>query len=337
MGKILSLLIGPLVVLALMVAAWLGYSTLYTINKKVTYDIQIEPNQGFRSVFVELVPEGQTPLFYYRYLTSVRKFHTKIRYGHYSGTNESLSTVFKRLEKGAQTTYPVTIPEGLNIYDIDKVFSDKNIMPKGAFIHACKNQTLLSEVIKKGYSTKDSGKLISCEGYMYPDTYYFPAQISANKALKVMYANFESKLPNNFRKNAEKVGLTEYEAVTMASIIQKETYIINEMPIVSSVFHNRIAKGMRLQADPTIIYGIYENYDGDIRKKDINDRGNPYNTYTINGLTPTPIANPSKEALQAAVTFNDTPYYFFVATKGGEHTFSITYEEHRQKVRDYIN
>ncbi len=173
--------------------------------------------------------------------------------------------------------------------------------------------------------------------FLYPDTYFFPPKSTPEFVATAMYKAFLSQLPpENFEDKADKLGgLSLYEAVTLASIIQKETYDPDEAPpLISSVFHNRLKYRMRLQADPTIIYGLYPEFDGNITKQNLRDSSNPYNTYKINGLTPPtpPICSPSKVALEAAVNPADTKYLYFVADKNHRHVFSKNYREHINQV-----
>ncbi|MCA1980321.1 MAG: endolytic transglycosylase MltG, partial [Calditerrivibrio sp.] len=133
----------------------------------------------------------------------------------------------------------------------------------------------------------------------------------------------------------KKRGLSMYEGIILASIVQKETFVEEEYPVVASVFYNRLRKNMRLQSDPTIIYGMGDRFDGNIKKSDLLDKNNRYNTYTINGLPPTPISNPSKGALEGVMNLAETDFLYFVAKKDGTHIFAKSYEEHLINVKKY--
>ena len=124
------------------------------------------------------------------------------------------------------------------------------------------------------------------------------------------------------------------EIATLASIVEKETGAAHERPLIAAVFLNRMRRGMRLETDPTVIYGI-ENFDGNLRRKHLEDESNPYNTYRIRGLPPGPIASPGKEALRAVLDPADSPYIFFVSKNDGTHIFSKTYAEHEANVDRY--
>ncbi|PSB76926.1 endolytic transglycosylase MltG, partial [Photobacterium damselae subsp. damselae] len=179
----------------------------------------------------------------------------------------------------------------------------------------------------------DTNKL---EGYMLPETYNYTAGMSDLDILKRAHNKLESVLENAWQGREKDLPLkTPYDVLIMASIIEKETAVDSERDVVSSVFTNRLEKGMRLQTDPTVIYGMGDKYDGNIRKRDLTTP-TPYNTYVIFGLPPTPIAMPSKASILAAVHPAQTQYLYFVANGKGGHTFSKTLAEHNRAVRQYL-
>jgi len=175
----------------------------------------------------------------------------------------------------------------------------------------------------------------SIEGYLLPDTYYFVAQTQAIELVKRAHLSMQQYLNMAWQNRALNLPYASpYEGLTMASIIEKETGVAEERPRISGVFVNRLNLNMRLQTDPTIIYGMGENFDGDIRRKDIKT-ATPYNTYVIKGLPPTPIAMPSKLAIDAAFNPSATEELYFVSKGDGSHKFSVTLQEHNLAVRKY--
>lgn len=176
------------------------------------------------------------------------------------------------------------------------------------------------------------------EGQFFPDTYRFAAGTTDLEILKRAYTQMQQRLAAAWESRATDLPLqTPYQALILASIVEKETGLAAERPRVAGVFTRRLRVGMRLQSDPTVIYGLGAAYDGDIRRRDL--RGDtPYNTYTRDGLPPTPIALPGEAALRAVVQPEDTGAIFFVATgaSDGSHYFSATLEEHSAAIRRYL-
>jgi UPF0755 protein len=173
------------------------------------------------------------------------------------------------------------------------------------------------------------------EGRFYPDTYHFPKGTTDAEFLLRAYRRMESTLQAAWEKRDKDLPLdSPYEALILASIIEKETGIPQERGMIAGVFIRRLKKGMRLQTDPTVIYGMGDSYDGNIRRRDLST-DTPYNTYVHSGLTPTPIAMPSGEAIEAALHPVDGNALYFVATGDGGHHFSATLEEHNKAVRKY--
>jgi UPF0755 protein len=188
--------------------------------------------------------------------------------------------------------------------------------------------TLDKELLKKLGIQADT-----FEGYLFPDTYYFPKNVRRDQIIQTMVDRFRSVFNREWQARSKALGYSVHEIVTLASIIEKETGEGSERPVISSVFHNRLRRRMRLEADPTVIYGI-NNFNGDITRKDL-ETPTPYNTYKIEGLPPGPIASPGFASLSAALYPADTAYIFFVAKGDRTHHFSTTYKEHNRAVRKY--
>ncbi len=175
------------------------------------------------------------------------------------------------------------------------------------------------------YSAKKLGADVSSlEGFLFPDTYFFPRGCSAEKVIETML--------DRFREAYATLGVADpqpdiKEIVTIASLIEKETAFAPERPVVSAVIRNRLRKGMKLEFDPTVIYALGEKFDGNIRKKDLSFPS-PYNTYVVSGLPPGPIAAPGLDSIRAALEPADVNYLYFVSNGDGVHVFSSTYWDH---------
>ncbi|WP_392562924.1 endolytic transglycosylase MltG [Orbus sturtevantii] len=176
----------------------------------------------------------------------------------------------------------------------------------------------------------------SLEGWLYPDTYSYIKNDSDLAILKRAYQKMQTALQSVWDNRDEGLPYkTPYELLIMASIIEKETGLDNERAKVASVFINRLKYNMLLQTDPTVIYGMGDNYNGRLFTKNLRDKNNPFNTYVISGLPPTPIAMPSLASLEAAAHPEQTNYLYFVANGDGGHTFTTNYDNHKQAVDKY--
>jgi UPF0755 protein len=174
------------------------------------------------------------------------------------------------------------------------------------------------------------------EGLFAPDTYFFAKGETDKKILTDLYRRQMKSLDEAWAKKAQNLPYSDkYQALIMASIIEKETSLDSELEQVSGVFVRRLKIGMRLQTDPTVIYGMGDNYKGNITRNDLRT-ATPYNTYTINGLPPTPIALPSKKAIEAAMHPDDAKNIYFVATGNGGHKFTASLEDHNRAVQEYL-
>ncbi len=231
--------------------------------------------------------------------------------------------ILKIISEGIIITYPVTIPEGFTKGQIGELLESKGVVDKGEFLSFAEDPD-----IAKRYDISGPG----LEGYLYPDTYYFGKGLSPISVIDIMVKRFW-KVIAPFQERLKQLDMTLEEVVILASIVEKETARTEERPIIASVFLNRLKKGMRLESDPTVIYGI-ENFNGNITRKDL-EHPTPYNTYVIQGLPPGPIANPGKEAIKAVLYPANNAYLYFVSKKDGSHYFSKTFSEHNQAVEIY--
>jgi UPF0755 protein len=173
----------------------------------------------------------------------------------------------------------------------------------------------------------------SLEGYLFPETYLIQRPQGATELVETLLAEFKKNFTPEFKSRAGEIGMSEADVVTLASIIEKEAKLSSERPFISAVFHNRLKKGMPLQADPTVIYGI-DNFNGNITRADL-VRNTPYNTYVHKGLPKGPISNPSLASIKAALWPAQSDYLYFVARGDGSHEFTTTYADHSKAVRKY--
>lgn len=174
------------------------------------------------------------------------------------------------------------------------------------------------------------------EGWLYPDTYVYHSGEGVSSVIRQAYQRMREQLAAAWEARAADVPYkSPYEALIMASIVEKETGVVAERPVIAGVFVRRLQQNMRLETDPTVIYGLGPQFDGNLRKKHLQDRTNPYNTYRQKGLPPTPIALAGRAALDAALNPADGDELYFVARGDGSHQFSATLEEHNKAVRKY--
>lgn len=235
--------------------------------------------------------------------------------------------ILKILMKGQVIQRKVTIQEGFNIYQIAQILESRGLTTAEEFITKCKDPVFIEKML--GYLAP------SVEGYLFPDTYRLPKKWNAEQYI-------EHFIKRHFQVWEEVVksypaDKSHHQAVILASMIEKETGAGFERPMISSVFHNRLKKAMRLQSDPTTIYGVWVQtgkMKKNITRKDLTT-STPYNTYTVRGLPFGPIANPGREALKASIQPAVSNNYYFVSKNDGTHQFSRTYDQHLAAVRKY--
>jgi UPF0755 protein len=240
--------------------------------------------------------------------------------------SRNIVDVHKRLVRGDVYFRTVVVPEGFTMFDIARAIEAAGLGPAEDFLKVAQSDTeLISDLVPGAQSL---------EGYLFPDTYQFSRMMTMKEMAAAMV--------KQFRQVAKEIGLISTSmtpmqlTVTMASIIEKETAVAEERPLVASVYYNRLAKNIALDADPSIIYAelLAGTYSGALHHDDMRF-DSAYNTYTHIGLPPGPIANPGKSALEAAVHPAQSDYYYFVADAEGHHRFARTIEEHNKNVVAY--
>ena len=299
------------------------------------------PNQpGTTSEIVVTIPKGRSLkatadiLRHRSIITNPTKFIVFARFKGYDkrlkageyllSAGMSPAAILEIMVNGAVRLHKLTVPEGYTLYQIAGLVEKAGLATQAEFINAATDPLL---VRKHGLTGQ------TFEGYLFPDTYLFPKNISVQKIIATMVKRFRSVFTAKWEARSAQIGLSVHQVVTLASIIEKETGAPGERSLISSVFHNRLKKRMRLESDPTVIYGI-KNFDGNLTRKHLATR-TPYNTYKIRGLPPGPIANPGRAALEAALYPADTAYIYFVAKKDRTHHFSTNLRAHNRAVKKY--
>jgi len=232
--------------------------------------------------------------------------------------------ILKIIRQGRVILHKITIPEGFNIYQIANLLEKKDFSDKESFLKQCSDPNFLEYWSIPGSSV---------EGYLFPETYYFSKGIGEKRILNTMIRNFWNIFKPEMSERAKELGFTVHEIVTLASLIEKETAMPEERPRISAVFHNRLKERIRLQCDPSVIYGL-ENFNGNLTKKDLRQK-TPYNTYKKRGLPPGPIANPGLGCIMAALYPSNEKFKYFVSRNDGSHEFSETLRQHNRAVLKY--
>lgn len=260
-----------------------------------------------------------------RLLARLQGQEAAIQAGRYSFAQPATPmTVLKRLVAGDVVQISVTIPEGFNLQQIAARLAEIGVADQATLLQAAYDPAFLKEL---GISAA------SLEGYPFPETYRFAPGVDEFELLRMMVAENTRQFQRLQKDLSSKLPLAKHQLLTLASIIQQETGLEEEMPLISAVFHNRLRRNILLQTDPTVIYGI-ENFNGNLTRKDL-QRPSPYNTYLNRGLPPGPIASPGYQALLAAAKPATSEYLYFVARGDGSHQFSATLKEHNRAVRKY--
>lgn len=295
---------------------------------------EVPNGRSFRQIAEQLEKQGiVTSALKLRVLAKLTHQGGHVKVGEYA-LNRAMTPgeVLLVLISGKSIQYSVTFPEGANVYEMAQELEAKKLYKASEFLKAVHDKALIHELLGVDVS--------SLEGYLFPETY----KVTRFTPMKEFIANMVQEFKNaytNAENQAKAQGLTpalpRHELVILASMVEKETGAPEERPMIASVFYNRLKKNMRLQSDPTIIYGIWVDtgaYKQNISKDDLL-RPTRYNTYTVARLPFGPIANPGRESLNAVMNPARSEYLYFVSHNDGTHQFSKTFEEHNKAVKSF--
>lgn len=329
--KMLKLMIAVLALAVIAAAIWLGLDVNRFAHQPAGKEdnpvaFTILPGETFNTLTGRLHTAGiiRSPVRF-KLLARFKGDDKRLQAGEYRLTAAMTPTqVLDTLVNGKVFLYRLTVPEGYTLEQIAEEAAHLELADAQAFKELASSP---EEAHALGFDAN------TLEGYLFPDTYYFPKHAGARRIIAKMASRFRAQFSPKWLRRAHELHLSVHEVVTLASIIEKETGDPSERPIIASVFHNRLKKKMRLESDPTVIYGI-ANFDGNLTRRHLMTP-TPYNTYIIRGLPPGPIANPGRMAIEAALYPAQTDYLFFVAKKDGTHFFSTNIEDHNRAVRKY--
>lgn len=264
----------------------------------------------------------------FRIYVHFKKLSTNLKAGEYrfSGPS-SLKEVVEIIANGRIYYHRVTIPEGLEIPQIAELFVEARFGSRKVFLSVMKRPDLVTDL---------DAEASDLEGYLFPETYSLTLGMPETEIVELMLRNFRQFWTPDKQERAKELNMTVREIITLASLIEKETALDRERPLVSSVFHNRLQVNMKLACDPTVIYAVkrIKPYDGVIHQSDLK-LDSPYNTYLYEGLPPGPISNPGKSAIEAALFPAESDYLYFVSRNDGSHVFSKLYRDHTRAVQRY--
>ncbi|TCL37194.1 UPF0755 protein [Anaerospora hongkongensis] len=301
---------------------WRDSGVMVSTYEGRTETLTVKPEMTVKDIGEVLFQNGiihNATLF--RINAKVQGAENSLQAGNYVLSSKmSMSDIIDKMVRGDTVYRLLTIPEGYNVEQIAKLLDEQGLGDGATFKALARNFTPLD------YMVQQPGIIYPVEGYVFPDTYRINPGMTEEGILKMLVANFDKKLTTDMRERARALGLSLHQAVTLASLVEKEAKLDTERPVIAGVFYNRLKQNMPLQSCPTVQYILgYPKAELTIADTQIMS---PYNTYQNLGLPPGPIASPGMAAIQAVLYPADTPYFYFVAAKDGSHRFNKTYEEH---------
>ncbi|MBC7420920.1 MAG: endolytic transglycosylase MltG [Bdellovibrio sp.] len=330
--KVVLLSIVSLAIAVSVVVVFFGYQTLKTSvstdKTEVLFDVAPGTNMAQVASDLEnrnLIRNGRIFLFYAR----LQKMNSKIKVGEYS-LNKAMTPdeIMSVIISGKSVARNFTVAEGLNMFDVADILQQSGFGPKEEYLSIMRDRVFIKSLLGED--------LESLEGYLFPETYKITKFDTPKMVVTQMVKRFSS-VWKELQPAIKESKWTRNQIVTFASIVEKETGAGFERPIVSSVFHNRLVRKMKLQTDPTVLYGKavqLGQMPKNISKLDLMTPTR-YNSYTNFGLPPTPISNPGREAILATLKPATSKYLFFVSQNNGTHVFSETYQQHNKAVQSF--
>jgi UPF0755 protein len=303
-----------------------GYAQKPPNTAPVEQAVIVQSGQGFKALSNLLYQKGMIlhPVKF-RLFARIKGHDKRIKAGEYMLSSAMTpKKILETMVDGKVYLHRLTIPEGYNLRQVAQAVGTAGLASEADFLKATTDPDLLNA---NGIDAR------TFEGYLFPDTYYFPRDVTSENIITTMVKRFWSVFNPEWKEQTKTLEMTIHQVITLASIIEKETAVAAERPIISSVFHNRLKRNMRLESDPTVIYGMGD-YNGNITRKDL-ESPTRYNTYTMKGLPPGPISNTGAKAIEAALYPADTKFLYFVSRNNRTHHFSTNFRDHNRAVRKY--
>lgn len=304
------------------------YTFLYVPPNQAAEEkiVLVERGMSLRSIAEALESENVvTDKDLFMILSRYYRDGKSIKAGEYQFTTSMRPIdVLEMLQEGKIFFRTATIPEGYTSFQIAELLEELGYAPKKEFLELAFNKELAAEL---------KIEADNLEGYLFPNTYYIHRGMTTEEIIRKMVHEFWQVMTPDVQNEITQKGFTMHEIVTLASIVEKEAQVGEERELISAVYNNRLRIKMKLDSDPTVIYGL-QNFDGNLTKADL-QTDTPYNTYKRRGLPPGPIANPGEASILAALRPAEVKYLYFVARNDGTHEFSTNYNDHLRAVRKY--
>lgn len=324
-------LIGTLLVVVALAGLW-TLARLQPVHTggEETVIVEVAPGSSSQSVANLLYTHGliKSPVVF-RYYARYRKLDNQLKPGEYElSPGMSAEQILQHLSRGEVLVRRFTIPEGYTVAQIADLLAEKGMADRERFLRAAKESKLAEKYLPQGVALEQP-----LEGYLFPATYEVKPEMTEPELLAMMFTRFEQVWTPELLSRAQEMNLTVHQVITLASIVEREARVPAEQAIISGVYHNRMRIGMKLDADPTVRYGVGKPPQEDLTYADL-DSDSPYNTYRMPGLPPGPIASPGEAAIQAALNPAQHDFWYFVAKAdgSGEHYFASTLEEQGENI-----